>query len=366
MPLRLIFFGFLFVALPRVSLAESEVAIGAILHLTGDQSMQGNALREGIEVAAAEINASGGVVGHKVAVWYEDSRLNPKEAVAAAKKLLSSEKIVAVLNASYLESSANGPVFQKAHVPVITLWDSAPALEAIGDYIFGIGVWAPSTGEASGGFACNNLKAGRAVIINMDNEWSQTAADLFEEKFRECGGRVLDKFALTPDTTDFRTVLLKAQKLNSDVIYTPITDNVNVFYKQIRASKIKAAIITSDIISESHLSLDPESFEGVYQSQPGDPSNHTTQRLITQYARKFGHSPKMLFLTSLGYDGMRLIQQAAVLGGGITPKNIQQGLRKVTAFDGASRDMMSINVRGSSPISERMYIIRNSQFELVK
>jgi branched-chain amino acid transport system substrate-binding protein len=176
--------------LPALAVPDNSVRLGAILMLTGDQAVYGKALLEGIELGLDEANATG---DRKFSVIVEDSQLKPQVAHTAATKLVKTDRVAATLNASFIESMANGKVFESAKVPVITLWDSASEIEQLGDYVFGIGLWTPSSARRASDFAATNLSARSAVIINTEAEWSETVAGLFEEYFTEGGGTILKR-----------------------------------------------------------------------------------------------------------------------------------------------------------------------------
>lgn len=356
-----LFFILLFV--PSVSVAEgTTIKIGAILHLSGDQAMQGNAFREGIELAAHVVNEKGGIDGRKVKVIFEDSHLKPKDALMAAKKLISSDKIVAALNSSYLETMASGGDFEGARIPVITLWDSSEAIEGMGDYVFGIGVWTPSAGETAAAFSRDRLSARTAVIIAMENEWSQMVSRYFGDAFEAAGGKILHQFDLDPQTVDFRSIFTKARALKADVYFTPVTDHVVPFYRQSRELLGRNAnIITSDIITEAHLAQSPASFEGIYQTQPQDPDGPATLEMARSYQEFFRKRPAQILITGWGYDGMMLLAEA-MKRGGVSPENIKSELYKVKDYAGAS-GTISIDDKGSSRALERIFQIKNGKLE---
>ena len=84
--------------LPGLSRAQGEgpIRIGIIIPLTGATSQFGATMSQAAQVAAAEINAAGGVRGRKVEVLVEDDQSNPEAAVRAARKLIDVDKVVAI------------------------------------------------------------------------------------------------------------------------------------------------------------------------------------------------------------------------------------------------------------------------------
>ena len=77
--------------------AHADVSVGAVLPLTGASASIGEDQRRGIELAVAQINAKGGVLGQKLAVRIEDSGGSANTALDAARKLATVEHVPVVL-----------------------------------------------------------------------------------------------------------------------------------------------------------------------------------------------------------------------------------------------------------------------------
>src|SRR5687768_1167836 len=67
--------------------ARAEILIGAVGPMTGKLTWIGEQLQRGSEMAIANINAAGGVLGQQVRRISTDDFCDPMPAVAAAKKL---------------------------------------------------------------------------------------------------------------------------------------------------------------------------------------------------------------------------------------------------------------------------------------
>ena len=105
---------------------------------------------------------------------------SPQRSRGTAKKLIELDKIQAGIVASYHDAKLVAPMFERAKIPLIVLWDSSPKLEALGEYTFGIGTWLPSSGEVSANFAKNQLKASKVAILNTNTEWSLDVSAAFK------------------------------------------------------------------------------------------------------------------------------------------------------------------------------------------
>src|SRR4051812_29116295 len=75
----------------------NEIVIGHVASLTGDTATFGTSADEGIRQALDEINANGGALGKKIKVITEDDRSLADEAKTAAEKLITRDKVVAIL-----------------------------------------------------------------------------------------------------------------------------------------------------------------------------------------------------------------------------------------------------------------------------
>jgi branched-chain amino acid transport system substrate-binding protein len=82
----------LILVLARTASADPDpVRIGALMVLTGQYAMQGNAFREGIELAIEEINLGGGINGRQLELQAEDTGNLPANALTASRRLLQTD-----------------------------------------------------------------------------------------------------------------------------------------------------------------------------------------------------------------------------------------------------------------------------------
>lgn len=105
-------------ALPANS--QEPYKIGVSAGLTGYAATVDRAWRDGVELAAAALNAKGGVMGRKIQVVVEDNRSEPQEAVTVYRKMLSSDKVdVFVSGCVSAGNFAAAGLLQRAKVPMM-------------------------------------------------------------------------------------------------------------------------------------------------------------------------------------------------------------------------------------------------------
>ena len=99
----------------------NDVRVGAYLSLSGADSTFGTDTREGIELALEQVNAAGGVKGHKVTVLYEDDKSSAQEASNKVRELIDRDGVVALLGeVASSRSMSGGLIANTKHVPMVT------------------------------------------------------------------------------------------------------------------------------------------------------------------------------------------------------------------------------------------------------
>ena len=357
----LIFTSLLSLQCPAVSAEPDPIRIGCILYLTGDLAMQENAFREGIELAQAEIDAAGGVQGRKLELFVEDTHNDPKLGVSVTQKFLSINRVHAALISSYQDAMASGPLYERAKIPAITLWDASPEIDAVGDYVFSIGPWIPSAGEAAAEFMVQQLKLKTVAIVNTEEQWSESVAQYFEKRFVALGGSVLRHMSVAQTATDFRAEIATLKKLKPQGLYVPLTYTIVPFHKQLRAAGWQAPVVSSDIITDEHVGQAPEVFEGVYQTGISDPENQRYQLLQKQYQARFSKPLTLPWFVATGYDAVMRVAQIFAENG-VEGTKIRDGLYSLKDYPGACRSY-SFNELGSAPDFETMFQIRQGRFQ---
>ncbi|MEO1016454.1 MAG: substrate-binding protein [Pseudomonadota bacterium] len=81
---------------PSLRAQSDAIKVGAVLPFSGGLELFGEQAKLGIDLAVAEINAAGGVLGQPMEVLYEDNRTDPKTSVEVMQKLVRGDDVIAV------------------------------------------------------------------------------------------------------------------------------------------------------------------------------------------------------------------------------------------------------------------------------
>src|SRR5512140_3276322 len=89
---------------------QNVIRIGAAGPMTGDQSKMGIDLRNGVELAVAEWNEKGPLLGRKIQLIPGDDQADPKQAVSIANKFVN-QKVSAVVGHWNSNCSINASMY---------------------------------------------------------------------------------------------------------------------------------------------------------------------------------------------------------------------------------------------------------------
>ena len=80
-----------------IAMAEGDaIRIGVVTPISGTYAGIGQQVTWGLDMAAAEINANGGIMGRQIELVYEDSEANPAVAVQKALDIAAGREILAL------------------------------------------------------------------------------------------------------------------------------------------------------------------------------------------------------------------------------------------------------------------------------
>jgi branched-chain amino acid transport system substrate-binding protein len=352
-----------FVAILPLTLSAEEITLGALLHLSGDYAMEGAAFREGIELGLEDANRELNQKNITLTVNFQDTRMIPIECATLAHRASADKDIKGLIVSSVTEMKPMAPIIEKNKIPSIVLWDATSEIENYGNYVFGIGAWAPDTGEKSARFSAKTLTAKRVFILYPHYEWSIFVKNSFITQFNKSNG-LIEQLEIDQNESDFKTHLLKIKKFNPDVVYAPIVHGVTTFMKQFKTYLPNTKLIMSDVITEHLIQEDPKAFEGIYHSAVADPDNIASTKLKEEYTHKYHKAPGLIMFNAWGYDSV-LMYKEAIMKGARTREEIKDALYQIKNLQGTTGDI-TVNSKGSSPNYISMFQVKNSKLEIVE
>lgn len=346
-----------------------KVTIGYYGALTGRQSTYGVSSLKGIETAVHLINKKGGIHGAPVELKYYDTQGSVKLAAEAVEKLITQDKVVAIIGENTSDRTlAGAAIAQKHKIPMITPSGTSPKITEVGDYIFRACFIDPFQGAVIAKFAFNTLKHRKAAIFRDPNsEYSMGLADYFRKTFTELGGEIVaDEKYYTKDLIYLQS-LMKIRKANPHVLFVPgYYFDVSKIAFQARDLKIKAPLMGGDgwdsenIFELSKGAIQDSYFSSHYTQE--DP-RRIVQQFIYDYLVKHGKKPDAL--AAAGYDAAVMVFNVITEKESIEPKAIRDGLAAIKDYEGIT-GQITMNEKRDAIKSAVILQVLNDKFNYVE
>lgn len=171
---------------------------------------RGASMRMAAELAVQELNAAGGVGGRPLELTILDDSGTAEGAVAAARRLVDDPTVVAVVG--HLTSGATmaaAPVYGGAVHPVTVVSPSAssPLLSTAGPWVFRVCPTDALHGARLASWARERLRANRAAVLYINDDYGRGVRDVFAEAFTRGGGTIVTSDPYLDDLPSFRPYL---------------------------------------------------------------------------------------------------------------------------------------------------------------
>lgn len=323
-----------------------SIKIGLNYELTGDVAQYGDACSVGIEMAAAEINAAGGVNGKQIELVKLDNKSDNNEAMQIATRLATKDNATVILGpATSGAFKATTSVSDTYKIPIISCSSTANDVTVkdgkLNEWVFRTCYNDNFQGRIMGSFAYNDLGAKTAVILSdKSNDYSQGLAESFKESFTDLTGSITGEEYFNATDNDFSPVLTKIKGMSYDVIYLPAYyESVGPIIKQARALGIDAPVLGPDgYDSDKMLELagSPEALNNVFFTNhysSGDPSPEVV-KFVEAFKAANGSEPNGF--NAMGYDLMYFAADAIKRAGSEDKAAIRDALASTKDFPGVT------------------------------
>jgi branched-chain amino acid transport system substrate-binding protein len=289
-----------------------DILVGMYGSLTGDGASFGQSSRDGTEMAVDEINKAGGLLGgRKLKLLIEDDQSKPEDAASAVTKLITQDKVVAVLGeVASRRSLAGAPVSQKYQVPMITPASTNERVTEVGDYIFRVCFIDPFQGDVLAKFAFNDLKVKRVALLkDIQQDYSVGLTESFVKNFTALGGQVIEPVSYSSGDGDFRAILTQVRSQKPDaVVVTGYYPEAAIIARQARELGMKMPLLggdgwIGDALKNGREALNNSFISDHYSAENPDP---VVQNFVSNYRARFNNKAPDA-MAALAYDAVKVL-----------------------------------------------------------
>lgn len=305
--------------LAHTALAQDKGTIKIVTQspLSGPQSVNGEGIMMGAQLAVTEFGKVLGDLGFQLVLQPEDDQATPNVGVANANRILNDTSVLGVV-AHYNSGVAipSAEVYAKDNLVMVSPAATNPTLteqastRAIANRICGRD---DIQGPAGANFATETLKVKKVYIINDKSAYGSGIAQTFEAAMTKNGATVVLSTGIDQNETDFSSILNRARIDQPDLIYYGGTyPQGGLIIKQMRQKGVKAAFLGGDGLDSGDLQkiAGADNMTNVYFTTTALPLSQMSAAgpFVEAYKARFGKTPEVYSV--YGYDSAHVIIEA--------------------------------------------------------
>ncbi len=310
--------------------ADGTVYFGVSAAITGQYAQYGQQFKEGFELALDQVNAAGGINGHKVALKYEDSQSDPKQSVTVAQKFVGDNDVILVFgDYSSAASIPASPIYTAGKLVQYGFNNSNPDFTLKGSEY----QWSTSiTTSASYQWTADYIKQQgvKSVGVTYLNtaDWGIPAYNAFKAEADKIGLTITDAEGVLDTSDDYRPSLTKAvagqPQAFAHIGYGPDAAKI---VTQLRAIGYQGTFYGGQ--DEKSFNGTPDAEGSVVGAQFLETSSDpAVQAFVKAFKEKYPNETSVTGFEAGAYDAVN-VAVAAVKAGGATRDGVLAGFKQV-------------------------------------
>jgi branched-chain amino acid transport system substrate-binding protein len=207
------------------------IKIGVVTPLSGTYTPIGEQVKMGLDLAAKEINATGGINGRKIDLIYEDEEANPAVATQKAEKLFQVEKVDFLTGTVNSGSTlAVGQLAERNNKLIATTVSFADSITAdkCSPNVFRVNARAGMQSAALAAWVDKEIPKANIFFIGPDYEMGRSTVSAFKKASTEKGAKDVGEVFAPLDNKDYSPYFGQVRAAKPNVIYTSVAGNDTV------------------------------------------------------------------------------------------------------------------------------------------
>jgi branched-chain amino acid transport system substrate-binding protein len=343
----------------------SPVPVGAALSLTGDAASYGESQQRGLELAAEQLNAKGGV---EYELTVEDDQTDPRQGIAVFEELTAEGGASAIIGPTLSSGAFQAqPIAQEEGVPVLAISNTVDGITEQGDYIFRDSltesrVIPQTVAAAKAEYGLENV----VVMYANDDALTEAGGQVFTETLAAEGIEVADTLTFSVEDTDFRALLTEAKAANPDALMvSSLIEAAIPLVTQAREIGIDVPIVGGNGFNNPKLMADAgDAAEGVvvgaaWNSASDNPENTA---FLADFEEMHGTAPDQF--AAQAYTGLMLIDTAVRASCSGERDAIKEGLGSIEGVPTVLGEL-TINEERDAEHEAVVQIVEDGQFAVL-
>jgi branched-chain amino acid transport system substrate-binding protein len=295
----------------------NTTTIAVVGPVTGQYASFGAQMKSGAEMAIADINASGGVLGKQLHMDVGDDACDPKQAVAVANQMAGED--VALVVGHYCSGSSipASQVYAESNLVQISPASTNPALtdNRAGPNIYRVCGRDDQQGGVAGGYLAKHFGDKNIAIIDDKTAYGKGLADEVKKALNAAGKQEVVNESYSAGEKDYSALVSKLKQADVDVLYIGgYHTEAGLIVRQMRDQGMDTILMGGDaLVTQEFWSITGPAGEGTLMTFSPDPRKNPAAAEVVARFKEAGVEPEGYVLYT--YAAIQAWKEAAEKAG---------------------------------------------------
>ncbi len=315
-------------ALATPVLADIPVAIAG--PMTGQYASAGDQIRKGAEMAVADINKRGGVLGEKLTLEVGDDACDPKQAVSVANTMVNKE--IVFMHGHWCSSSTipASEVYNESDILMATVSTNPQVTERGLNNVFRIMGRDDQQGLVAGNYIAEHFAGKKVAVLDDKSAYGKGLADEIAKAMEAKGMKPELRESITAGEKDYSGIVTKLKAAGVEVLaYGGYHTEVALILRQAQQAGLKLTIMGGDTMTNSELvTAAGDASDNVMFTFSPDPRKNPDAASVVQEFRDAKIEPEGYVMYA--YAAMQLFEQVATQAKSVKYADLEKAMRAGT------------------------------------
>lgn len=311
--------------------AFAQVKVGVAGPITGEYASFGKQMTDGAELAVADLNAKGGVLGKQIELVKGDDACDAKQAVSVANKFASQG--VKFVDGHFCSSTSipASKVYAEEGILEITPASTNPRFTEEGSWnTLRTCGRDDQQGKVAGHLLATEFKAAKIAILHDNSTYGKGIADETKKNMNAEGKTETLYQPYVPGERDYSALVSRLKEAGIQVIYFGgYHTEIGLIARQAKEQGLKATFIGPDSLTAKEFwQISGDAGEGLMFTFPSDPRTRPTAKAVVEEFKAKNIDPEGYVLYT--YAAMQVWVAAATKAGTLDPKKVAETIKAGT------------------------------------
>jgi branched-chain amino acid transport system substrate-binding protein len=311
--------------------ASAQVKVAVAGPLTGPNAAFGAQLKNGAEMAAADINAKGGMNGQKIELSFGDDVSDPKQGVSVANKFVGDgvKFVIGHFNSGVTMPAST--VYAENGILMISPSATNPQITERGLWnVFRTCGRDDQQGEIAGKYIAEHLKGKKVALVHDKTTYGKGLADETQKELHKLGVKEVLYEGVNTGEKDFSALVSKIKAAGADIVYWGgLHTEGGLIVRQMRGQGVNAVLMGGDgITTDEFAAVGGPGVEGTLMTFPPDPQKRPEAAEVVKKFLAKNFKPESY--TLYAYAALQIVADAANQAKTNDPKKVAQFIKGKT------------------------------------